>query len=143
MCWWQVLIYGDNNKMLVTILAIFVASIHYFFTLASGTNIQKMSPTSKFSKQHPQIVSNFESSQVWTVNRWKWFWWHRDVGDDLWMLVTSFECWCPTLMEKDCGCWWLKRPKPSPTSWNGHQHIRLQYPSPTSLLSLLLFYFYK
>ena len=62
----------------------------------------------------------------------RWCWWLK-VGDDLWMLVTSFECWCPTLMEKDCGCWWLKRPKPSPTSWNGHQHIRLQYPSPTSL----------
>ena len=29
----------------------------------------------------------------------------RDVGNPLWMLVTSFECWCPTLpvMYKDSG----------------------------------------
>ena len=47
---------GDNFKMLVTVLAFLVTNIHYLFTLASGTNIQKMSPTSKFSHQHPQIV---------------------------------------------------------------------------------------
>ena len=29
------------------------------FTLATGTKIQKMSPTWKFSHQHPQNVSNF------------------------------------------------------------------------------------
>ena len=28
-----------------------------------------------------------------------------DVGDRISMLVTSFECWCPTLMERDSGCW--------------------------------------
>ena len=43
---------GDNNKILVTILAILVTNIHYLFTLASGTNFQKISPTSKFSHQH-------------------------------------------------------------------------------------------
>ena len=37
---------GINFKMLVTVLAILVTNIHYLFTLASGTNIQKMSPTS-------------------------------------------------------------------------------------------------
>ena len=41
---------GDNYKILVTVLAIFITNIHYFFALqvASGTNIQRMSPTSKF-----------------------------------------------------------------------------------------------
>ena len=30
-------------------------------SLASGTKIQKMSQISKFSQQHPQIVTNFKS----------------------------------------------------------------------------------
>ena len=30
---------GDNYKMLVTVLAILVTSIHYLSTLASGTNL--------------------------------------------------------------------------------------------------------
>ena len=51
----------DNFKMLVTVLAFLVTNIHYLFTLASGTNTQKMSPASKFSHQHPQIVTNFKS----------------------------------------------------------------------------------
>ena len=38
---------GDNFKMLVTVLAILITHIHYVFILASGTNIRKMSPTSK------------------------------------------------------------------------------------------------
>ena len=49
-CWWRMLTtncVGDNYKMLVTVLAILVTNIHYLFTLASGTNIQKMSPTSQ------------------------------------------------------------------------------------------------
>ena len=50
---------GDNYKMLVTVLAILITNIHYPFALASGTNIQKISPTSKFSHQHPKIVINF------------------------------------------------------------------------------------
>ena len=47
--------------MLVTVLAILVTNFHYLFTLASGTNIQKMSPTSKFSHQNPKIVASFKS----------------------------------------------------------------------------------
>ena len=40
---------GDGcwrRNVLVTVLAILVTNIHYLFTLASGTNIQKMSLTS-------------------------------------------------------------------------------------------------
>ena len=36
---------GDNYKMLVTVLTVLVTNIHYFYTLAPGINIQKMSPT--------------------------------------------------------------------------------------------------
>ena len=39
-----------------------------------------------------------------------------DVSDRKAILVTSFGCWCPTLMFKDRGYWLQKRPKPSPTS---------------------------
>ena len=52
---------GDNYEMLVTVLAILVTNIHYLFTLASGTNIPKMSPTSKFGYEHPKIVTNVKS----------------------------------------------------------------------------------
>ena len=37
---------GDNFKMLVTVLAILVTNILYLLALASGINIQKMSPRS-------------------------------------------------------------------------------------------------
>ena len=37
--------------MLVTFLAILVTNIHYLFTLVSGTNIQKVSPTSQSRSQ--------------------------------------------------------------------------------------------
>ena len=33
-----------------------VTNIHYRFTLASGTNIKKMLPTSKFCHRYPKIV---------------------------------------------------------------------------------------
>ena len=56
MCWWQIW-----YKMLVTGFAGLVTNILYRFTLASGTNIQKMSPTSKFSHQHQQFVNSFKS----------------------------------------------------------------------------------
>ena len=56
-------------------------------------------------------------------------WWIY-VDDNFWMLVKefrywwrSFECWCPTLMLIDRGCWWRKRSKPSPTSQKYRQHI--------------------
>ena len=42
------------------------------------------------------------------------------VGDKISILVTSFGCWCPTLMLKDRGCWWQER---SPTSQDYRQHI--------------------
>ena len=48
MCWCHQL--DDNYKMCVTILAILVTN-----------NIQKMSPTSKFSNQHPQIVTSCQN----------------------------------------------------------------------------------
>ena len=37
---------GDNNKLLVTVLIILITNIHCLFKLASGSNIQKTSPTS-------------------------------------------------------------------------------------------------
>ena len=49
---------GDNFEMLVTVLADFATNILYLLALASGTNIQKMSPISKFCQQHPKIVTN-------------------------------------------------------------------------------------
>ena len=49
---------GDNLEMLVTVSAIFVSNIFYLLTLASGSNIQKMSPISKFPHHHPKIVTN-------------------------------------------------------------------------------------
>ena len=39
---------GDNFEMLVTVLTVFVTNILYLLTLASGNNIQKFSPISKF-----------------------------------------------------------------------------------------------
>ena len=58
-CLWRLLetkSAGGNYKTLVTVLDI--TNIHYLFTLASGTNIQRMLPTSKFCHQHPKIVTN-------------------------------------------------------------------------------------
>ena len=49
---------GDNFDMLVTVLAVFVTNIAYLSQLPSGTNIQKMSPISKFRYQHQKIVTN-------------------------------------------------------------------------------------
>ena len=63
-CWWRMLetkYVGDNFEMLVTVLADFVTNILYLLALASGTNIQKMSPILKFRHQHPQIVTNIKS----------------------------------------------------------------------------------
>ena len=38
-----------------------VTNIHYRFTLASGTNIEKMLPTSKFCHRYPKIVYIFRT----------------------------------------------------------------------------------
>ena len=47
-------------------------------------------------------------------------WWQfYNVGDRNKILVTSFGCWCPTLMLRDRGCWC-------------HQHIS----SPTSVTDI-------
>ena len=51
------------------------------------------------------------------------------------MLVTSFECWFPALMQKYSGCWWPKWPKLSPTSFNCNQNI--SSPSPTSMSPII------
>ena len=53
-CRWRILAtkrVGDNFKMLVTVLAIFVTNIHYLFTLASDTNIPKSSSTLRRQRQ--------------------------------------------------------------------------------------------
>ena len=54
-CWWRMLetiCVDDNCKMLVTVLIISVTNVHYLFKLSSDTNIQKMSLTWKFCRQH-------------------------------------------------------------------------------------------
>ena len=55
---------GDKYKMLVTVLAILVTHIYYLFTLESGTNIQKMSPTSKNHLQLQVTNITFNGSVV-------------------------------------------------------------------------------
>ena len=63
-CRWRMLetkCVGDNFKMLVTVFAISFTHILYLLTLASGTNIQKMSPRSKFCRQNSKIVTNYKS----------------------------------------------------------------------------------
>ena len=72
-CWWRMLeskCVGVKFKVLVTVLTILVRNNHYLFTWASGTNIRKMSPTSKFSHQHRQIVTNFKSLKLRCHHRW-------------------------------------------------------------------------
>lgn len=52
---------GDNFETLVTILAVFNTNILDFLTLASGTNIQHMSPISKFCHKHPKSTTSIKS----------------------------------------------------------------------------------
>ena len=66
-------IFGDNYKILVTVLTILVFNIQYLFSLASGTNIHKMSSTSKISHQHPKIVNKLKSP----TSRWHELHCHR------------------------------------------------------------------
>ena len=54
---------GDSYKILDTFLANLITNILYLFTLASSTNIQMMSPTSKFGHHHRQFVTNFKSQR--------------------------------------------------------------------------------
>ena len=51
--------------MLVTVMAILLTNVHYLFTLASGANIQKMSPTSEFSHRYPRIFTNITASPIY------------------------------------------------------------------------------
>ena len=54
---------GNDYKMMVTVVSPFWSpKSTMFFTLAPGTNIKKISRASKFSHQHPQIVTNFTSA---------------------------------------------------------------------------------
>ena len=55
-------------SMLVTVFAILVININYPLTLASGADIQKLSPRSKFCDQHPKIVANLKLSQIFMQN---------------------------------------------------------------------------
>ena len=78
-CWWRMLetkCFGDNLKMTVTDSAILVTNILYFLTLASGTNIQKMSPNINFvanilklsptvSHQHQNVTNMTVAAILW------------------------------------------------------------------------------
>ena len=69
---------GDNFQMLVTVWALFVAKILYLLTLASSINIQKMSPISKFSHQHPlvtniYVVDLYRNFYDFRVGKRKWY----------------------------------------------------------------------
>ena len=57
---------GDEMYM---VLIISVKNIHHLFKWASGTIIPKMSSTSKFSHQHPDIVANFKSPTSLSRNK--------------------------------------------------------------------------
>ena len=69
---------GDDNKMLAMIFAILITSIYqqlcmYLFTLPTGTNIRKMSPTAKVSRSQPQMCQ-FE---IWEnlFQFYEWSYW--------------------------------------------------------------------
>ena len=66
---------GDNFEMLVTVSAVFVISLLYLLTLASGTNIQKMSPISKFFHEkkncHQHKVTNIYVAKSVRRTRYK------------------------------------------------------------------------
>ena len=53
---------SDNYKVLVTVLAIMVVNIHYCFTLAPGTNIEILPPTSK--NLHQREVTNITTTGI-------------------------------------------------------------------------------
>ena len=98
----------------------------------------KMSPT--FHNWHHSLkrlaCRRRFNTEKWYLGRvmlvtksWRKF---SDVGDRISVLVTCFECWCPTFIWKDSGCWWPKWPKRSSTSTSCHQHIS----SPTSITNI-------
>ena len=98
----------DNHKMLVTVLAILITNIHYLFTLASGINIPKMSPTSKFCHQHPEVDLRSYLTQFFRKRNFVQFnnWCHDYVWLILgftssrkidWSSNTSKMLWCATV----------------------------------------------
>ena len=57
---------------------------------------------------------------------WQWCWWHRYVGD--FMMVTDFRCWWQNHYVSDFFRYvgdFLNVLNRSPTSWIGHQHLKL------------------
>ena len=69
-CWRQNLL-----VTIITVLAILVTNIYLILTMASRPIIQKISLTSKFSHQHPNIVTNFKSTRSLSpISPWLWWW---------------------------------------------------------------------
>ena len=72
---------------------------------------------------------------------WQWCWWHRNVGD--FTMVADFRCWWQNHYVGDffrCVGDFLDVLNRSPSSWIGHQHLKLvtntfglQHLSPTSM----------
>ena len=87
-CWWRMLETkcGDG---------------HHLLTLASGPNIQKMSPISKFRHQRPKVVINIESptSSLWwgsdgkeeTGRQWQLEWIKQYNTYKYWNRAKTFE----------------------------------------------------
>ena len=74
-------------------------------------------------------VLNLATYMLMTSGCW---WQFSGFGDRISILVTSFGCWCPTLILKDTEYWWQNRPKPSPTSQSRREYIS----SPTSVANI-------
>ena len=88
-CWWRFWLRWSPT---------YTIFLHYLFTLsfcklASGTNIRKMSTMSKFSRQHPQIVTNSKSPTSGCHQ-------HQDVTN---ITVTRFLKIFEVVLEGDIG----------------------------------------
>ena len=118
-CWWRMFetkCVIDNFEMLVTVLAVFVTNIVYLSTL----------------------LTVFQ-----TIGKSFILCWWLVVGDNFRMLATKLRFWwrvyhgvfkmlVPNTDVSDRKCWLPKWSKPSPTSYNCHQHIS----SPTSVTNI-------
>ena len=93
--------------------------------------IKRHTENGKTMNAHNLLPGFIDIGDKWMLVTLSW-WQFWDVSDRISIFVTSFGCWCPTLMLKDRGCCWQKRPKPSPTSHNCRQHIS----SPTSVTNI-------
>ena len=143
---------GENFEILVTILALSQQHPRSFYISLDS----KMSPTSKLSHQHPQIASNFKSLTSRSPRTWA----QRYLAVIV-MLMTSLCWWCyigDVMLVTDFRCWWqnhyvgnffryvcdfLNVLNRSPTSWIGHQHLKLitntfdlHHRSPTSVINI-------